>query len=140
MRPKKVILLVDANEQNLSALAFSLATNGYEVLCASSFTEGLALFRESDVDLVAVTFAGVGGKNGDELIIEMKELRPFIPMILMANPAKFSSCHADRILPVDKVPMAEVLECLKVMTARKRGPRKGTKRVETPEPVAAGVA
>lgn len=127
MHPKKVILLVDANENNLSILAFSLDTNGYEVLQASSFAEGLKHFIKFAVDLAAVDY-DLPGKNGDELIIEMKKLRRHTPMVLLADPAKFSSCHADRVLPAKRVPMAEVLDCFKVMMARKRGPRKGTLR------------
>ena len=34
MRPKKVILCVDDNEQELSVLKFMLTTNGYRVLSA----------------------------------------------------------------------------------------------------------
>ncbi len=36
MRPKKVILCVDDNEQELSVLKFMLTTNGYRVLAAKT--------------------------------------------------------------------------------------------------------
>ena len=41
MRPKKVILCVDDNEQDLSVLKFMLSTNGYRVLSASNGLEAL---------------------------------------------------------------------------------------------------
>ena len=44
MRPKKVILCVDDNEQELSVLKFMLATNGYRVLSASNGQEAIAIF------------------------------------------------------------------------------------------------
>jgi len=36
MRPKKVILCVDDNEQDLSVLKFMLVTNGYRVVAATN--------------------------------------------------------------------------------------------------------
>ena len=52
MRPKKVILCVDDNEQELSVLKFMLATNGYRVVSASNGQEAIGLFAEIAVDLV----------------------------------------------------------------------------------------
>ncbi len=40
MRPKKVILCVDDNEQELSVLKFMLVTNGYRVLAATNWPGG----------------------------------------------------------------------------------------------------
>ncbi len=70
MRPKKVILYVEFDEQNLSTLSFSLETNGYRVLRAATYTEGLALFIQNAVDLVAVNLL-LPGKNGADLIDEL---------------------------------------------------------------------
>src|SRR5208337_1952812 len=52
MRPKKVILCVDDNEQELSVLKFMLATNGYRVVSASTGQEAIGIFAEIQVDLV----------------------------------------------------------------------------------------
>ena len=46
MRPKKVILCVDDNEQELSVLKFMLTTNGYRVLSASNGQEAIAVFLQ----------------------------------------------------------------------------------------------
>ena len=47
MRPKKVILCVDDNEQDLSVLKFMLATNGYKVLSAINGQEAIGIFAEN---------------------------------------------------------------------------------------------
>ena len=47
MRPKKVILCVDDNEQELSVLKFMLATNGYRVLAATNGQEAIAIFADN---------------------------------------------------------------------------------------------
>jgi CheY-like chemotaxis protein len=46
MRPKKVILCVDDNEQELSVLKFMLATNGYRVLSALNGQEAIGMFAD----------------------------------------------------------------------------------------------
>ena len=57
MRPKKVILCVDDNEQDLSVLKFMLVTNGYRVVAATNGQEAIALFAENQVDLVLADHA-----------------------------------------------------------------------------------
>ena len=57
MRPKKVILCVDDNEQDLSVLKFMLSTNGYRVLSASNGLEALEIFQENLIDLVLADYA-----------------------------------------------------------------------------------
>ena len=52
MRPKKIILCVDDNEQELSVLKFMLSTNGYKVVSASNGQEAIGLFSTNQVDLV----------------------------------------------------------------------------------------
>ena len=57
MRPKKVILCVDDNEQELSVLKFMLATNGYRVVSATNGQEAIDIFSEIQVDLVLADHA-----------------------------------------------------------------------------------
>jgi hypothetical protein len=47
MRPKKIILCVDDNEQELSVLKFMLATNGYRVVSATNGQEAIGIFAET---------------------------------------------------------------------------------------------
>ena len=139
MRPKKVILCVDDNEQDLSVLKFMLATNGYRVLAATSGQEALAIFAEAaQVDLV-LSDCAMPQMNGKQLAERLKRLAPHVPMILLGDPqAMGGEIHvADTMLAKKNCSPQELLERVKVMSARKRGPRKGTHRTLAVELAAA---
>jgi two-component system, OmpR family, response regulator CpxR len=81
MRPKKVILCVDDNEQELSVLKFMLATNGYKVISASTGQEAIGVFAVNQVDLVLADY-NMPQMNGDQLWISFLFvffLWPFLP-------------------------------------------------------------
>jgi two-component system response regulator CpxR len=130
MRPKKVILCVDDNEQELSVLKFMLITNGYKVVSASAGQEAIELFSETQVDLVISDY-GMPQMNGDQLTERLKQLAPHVPMLLLGDPQKMGGeIHAaDVVLAKKNCSTQELLERIKVMSARKRGPRKGTIRM-----------
>ncbi|MGA7858683.1 MAG: response regulator [Terracidiphilus sp.] len=130
MRPKKVILCVDDNEQDLSVLKFMLATNGYRVLSANNGPEAVGIFADNIVDLVLADFA-MPQMNGDQLIGRLKGIASHVPMILLGDPQKMAGqMHsADALLAKKNCTPQELLERVKVMSARKRGPRKGMQRL-----------
>jgi two-component system response regulator CpxR len=130
MRPKKVILCVDDNEQELSVLKFMLATNGYRVLSAMNGQEAIGIFAETPVDLVLADFA-MPQMNGSQLVDRLKQISQHIPMILLGDPQRMGGdIHAaDALLAKKNCSAQELLERIKVMSARKRGPRKGSVRV-----------
>lgn len=133
MRPKKVILCVDDNEQELSILRFMLTTNGYRVVSASSGQEAVGIFAAIPVDLVLSDFT-MPQMNGKQLVERLKRIANHVPMILLGDPPAMSGeIHvADAMLAKKGCPAHELLERIKVMSARKRGPRKGQRlaRVE----------
>ena len=130
MRPKKVILCVDDNEQELSVLKFMLATNGYRVVSASSGQEAIDVFAASQVDLVLADYA-MPQMNGNQLVDRLKQIAPHVPMILLGDPLRMGGeMHgADALLTKKNCSAHALLERIKVMSARKRGPRKGTPRM-----------
>jgi len=130
MRPKKVILCVDDNEQELSVLKFMLATNGYRVVSATTGQEAMGVFAENQVDLVLADYA-MPQMNGNQLVDRLKHTAPHIPMILLGDPQKMGGdIHAaDALLAKKNCTAQELLERIKVMSARKRGPRKGSVRL-----------
>ena len=138
MRPKKVILCVDDNEQDLSVLKFMLATNGYRVLSAINGQEAIGVFAATQVDLVLADFA-MPQMDGSQLVNRLKQIASHVPMILLGDPQKMGSeIHgADALLAKRNCSAQELLERIKVMSARKRGPRKGTVRVAPVELAAA---
>lgn len=129
MRPKKVILCIDDNEQELSVLSFMLQTNGYRVLAATTARDAEELFSENQVDLVLADFSRPNS-SGDQQIRGLKQMAPHVPMILLADQAKMNGhIHAaDAMLAKRACSSMELLERIKVMSARKRGPRKGMHR------------
>jgi CheY-like chemotaxis protein len=130
MRPKKVILCVDDNEQELSVLKFMLATNGYRVLSACNGQDAISVFAETAVDLVLADFA-MPQMNGSQLVERLKQIASHVPMILLGDPQKMAGeMHsADALLAKKNCSPQELLERIKVMSARKRGPRKGSQRI-----------
>ncbi len=131
MRPKKVILCVDDNEQELSVLKFMLATNGYRVLSATSGQEAIRVFVSAQqIDLV-VTDSNMPQMSGTQLVERLKRINGYVPMILLGDAqATNNQIHtADAMLARKNCSTLELLERIKVMSARKRGPRKGAQRM-----------
>ncbi len=130
MRPKKVILCVDDNEQDLSVLSFMLVTNGYRVMPAVTGDEALGIFVKTPVDLVLADFA-MPQMNGAQLVRRLKQIAAHVPMILLGDPQSMGGdIHAaDALLAKKNCSPLELLEKIKIMSARKRGPRKGAHRV-----------
>jgi len=128
MRPKKIILCVDANENDLSVLSFMLSTNGFRVLAARTAQEAIAFYSEHLVELALVDWALPAG--GNKLVRQLKQIAHHVPMILLGDPVKMADqLHAaDALLSKKKCQPQELLERIKIMSARKRGPRKGSVR------------
>lgn len=129
MRPKKIILCVDDNEQDLSVLSFMLSTNGYRVIAAVTADEAIDVFATSQIDLVLADFA-MPQMNGAQLVKRLKKMGGHVPMILLGDPQAMSAeIHvADAMLAKKNCSPLELLERIRIMSARKRGPRKGTHR------------
>lgn len=135
MRPKKIILCVDDNEQDLSVLKFMLSTNGYRVLSASNGQEAIGIFEETAVDLVLSDFS-MPQMNGDQLVRRLKQIASHVPMIVLGDPQKMGEIHsADAVIARKNCSPHELLERIKIMSARKRGPRKGSHRIFPQESV-----
>jgi two-component system, OmpR family, response regulator CpxR len=131
MRPKKVILCVDDNEQELSVLKFMLKTNGYRVLTATNGQEATAIFASTpQIDLV-LTDHQMPHMSGSQLVERLKRMAGHVPMILVGDtPVVSSEIHvADAALSRKNCSTMELLDLIKRMSTRKRGPRKGAQRM-----------
>src|SRR5271168_4265058 len=80
MRPKKIILCVDDNEQDLSVTTFMLSTNGYKVIAASGGQEAIGAFAGAQIDLVLADHS-MQQMNGSQLVDRLKRMAPHVPMI-----------------------------------------------------------
>jgi CheY-like chemotaxis protein len=131
MRPKKVLLCVDDNEQELSVTKFMLETNGYRVLSATNGQEAIAIFATApQIDLVLADVS-MPQMSGGQLVERLKRMRSYVPMMLLgdAQTATAELHVADAMIARKNCSTQELLERIKVMSARKRGPRKGAQRV-----------
>ncbi len=125
MRPRKVILCVDSNEQSSSIRKFMLETRGYRVVCAASATAALERFEAGGIDLVLSELM-MPGMDGNEMVRRMKQQAPEVPMLLVSGTVKdFARADAaDAFLPKGAVNPLELLERIRMLMVRKRGPKR----------------
>ncbi len=137
MRPRKTILVVEDNEQQLSIRKFLLETRGYRVLGMSSAAEALEYLQDAtpgSVDLLLSDLL-MPGMDGNELIRRAKQLMPGLPALLVSGTVTSfdRAAAADAFLPKGGCAPAEVLERIRILVARKRGPKKQVQSVRLSE-------
>jgi CheY-like chemotaxis protein len=123
MKPKRTILCVDDNEQSLSIRKVLLETRGYRVVPCLNGEEALARFKRGGVDLVLADLI-MPGLDGARLIEEIKALSPRTPAILLSGKVRIyeRDTQADVFLPKGMYAPAELLERIRLLLVRKRGP------------------
>jgi CheY-like chemotaxis protein len=130
MKAKKTILCVDDNEQSLSIRKVMLETRGYRVVACNNGHDALEAFRRGGIDLVLSDLI-MPGLDGTELIERIKSEAPCLPAILFSGKIKVyeKDTRADVFLPKGMYAPAELLERIRLLLVRKRGP----KRIARPE-------
>jgi two-component system, OmpR family, response regulator CpxR len=132
MKPKRTILCVDDNEQSLSIRKVMLETHGYRVITCTDAAGALEVFKRGGIDLV-LTDLVMPGMDGTELVAHIKALSPQTPAILFSGKIRVyeRETQADVFLPKGMYAPVELLERIRLLLVRKRGP----KRVVTAQPV-----
>jgi len=132
MKPKRTILCVDDNEQSLSIRKIMLETRGYRVLACNSGQEALERFKKGGIDLV-LTDLIMPGLDGTKLIEAIKSISPQTPAILISGKVKVyeRDTQADIFLPKGMYAPVELLERIRLLLVRKRGPKR-TQRIQRP--------
>ncbi len=125
MKPKKTILCVDDNEQALSIRKIMLETRGYRVIACNNGETALAAFRRGGIDLV-LTDLIMPGIDGSKLIAEIKSLSPQTPAVLISGQIKIyeRDTQADLFLPKGMYEPVDLLEKVRLLLVRKRGPKR----------------
>lgn len=77
------ILCVDDETTGLSVRKMTLESQGYRVLTAENGPDGLAIFSAEPIDLVVLDYK-MPGMNGDVVADRMKQLKPFIPILMLS--------------------------------------------------------
>ena len=124
MRPKKTILLVNANEDELGVQQYMLAVRGYRVLVAHDAAAALGL-AALGVDLV-LGFADAMLREWAALAEGMKRDQPSVPILLVTKleSAYMRTALAPAAVTVElRTNAVELMERVRVVIQRKRGPR-----------------
>ena len=136
MRPKKVILCVDDNEQILSVRTFLLETRGYRVISAQTSNEALEILDRTTPGTLDLLIADLllPGMDGNELVRRAKQLHPMLPTLIVSGTVTTydRALAADAFLPKGAASPAELLDRIRVLVARKRGPKKHIPPVNAP--------
>jgi two-component system response regulator CpxR len=132
MKVKKTILCVDDNEQSLSIRKLMLETRGYRVIVCTTGEEALEVFRRGGIDLV-LTDLMMPGLDGNELVTRIKQVSPKTPIILFSGKVRVydQTTQADVFLPKGMYAPIELLERIRLLLIRKRGPKR-VARAELP--------
>lgn len=115
MRPKKIILLCCRDEARRSVLAFLLRTRGYLVV------SGVAGSRPD-----AAVFVDDVSREPEYMAHVADEAHPDLPLIVMIYPKRMRlrSYPARAWVVPHNIPPVGLLERIRLMCARKRGPKK----------------
>jgi CheY-like chemotaxis protein len=113
----RVILCIDDEVAALALRSLVLKSAGYDVLTAADGAAALELFRSVQVDLV-ITDHLLPGLTGTQLAVEMKRLKPAIPIILFSGlvQAPPGSEHANLVI-TKGMPAAEFLHEIATLIA-----------------------
>jgi len=133
MKPKRTILCVDDHEQSLSIRKVMLETRGYRVLAYSDAQQALNRLTQGGVDLV-LTDLVMPGIDGSKLVQSVKGLSPETPAILLSGKVKIyeHETGADIFLAKGMYAPADLLERIRLLLVRKRGPKRAHARSQVP--------
>ena len=136
MRPRKTILCVEDNEQILSIRKFMLETRGYRVLSASCAAEALEYLQAAlpgSIDLLLSDLI-MPQMDGNELARRAKQLHACLPVLIVSGTVTSfdRAASADAFLPKGACTPAELLDRIRILVARKRGPKKQPTSVPAP--------
>jgi two-component system, OmpR family, response regulator CpxR len=127
MKPKRTILCVDDNEQSLSIRKVMLETRGYRVITCANAPEALQIFKSGGIDLL-LTDLIMPGHDGHWLIEQVKNVSPQTPAILFSGKIRIydRDLRADAFLPKGTYAPIELLERIRLLLIRKRGPKRNS--------------
>ncbi len=124
MTLKKTILCVD-DEQNLSIQKVTLETRGYRVVTCNSALEAMSMFGRGSVDLV-LSNVDLPDAPVAELVRRIKELSPELPVVLLSSQKRtfHTDAQVDLLLKKGTYAQAELLERIRLLLLKRRGPRR----------------
>ena len=123
MRPRMPILLYCADRELLSATAFALRLQPYDVTAIDDSRSAAAVMMASDLVCGILIHARQGDCAG-RLIHRLLEADLHVPLLLVDRAGDLAPVrYADMVLYGRNTSMAHILGALNVLCAQKRGPR-----------------
>jgi CheY-like chemotaxis protein len=123
-------LCVEDNEQVLSVRKFMLETRGYRVLAVTNAAQALEHLEAAATGAIDLLLSDLvlPGMDGNELVRRAKEMHPGLPALLVSGMVSSyeRAAAADAFLPKGACTSAEMLDRIRVLVTRKRGPKKQT--------------
>jgi two-component system response regulator CpxR len=125
MKPKRTILCVDDDERSLSIRKVMLETRGYRVLTCTDPDRAVDLMSLGGIDLVLADLM-MPKLSGARLIDRLKAISPDTPALLFSGSVNCCTEEslADGWLPKGEFAPMELLERIRVLLIRKRGPKR----------------
>jgi two-component system response regulator CpxR len=125
MKPKRTILCVDDDERSLSIRKVMLETRGYRVLTCTDPDCAVEMMNLGGIDLVLADLV-MPKLSGARLIDRLKAISPETPALLFSGSVNCCSEEslADGWLPKGEFAPMELLERIRVLLIRKRGPKR----------------
>ena len=117
----ETLLYVDDNLQRLEVMNARLRLLGYKVLTASNGVDALKLFTENYIDLAVVDYY-MPGMNGDLVALEMKRVRPGVPVIIFSGVftlAEMVIAYVDGFVSTSDDPDALIRKIAEVLKPRR---------------------
>lgn len=107
-----------------------LETKGYAVVACTNGNDALKAFRDGGADLVLADLM-MPGLDGAELVQQIKALSPETPAIIFSGKIRMydKDLQADLFLPKGMHAPSELLDRIRLLLVRKRGPKKGSASV-----------
>jgi response regulator RpfG family c-di-GMP phosphodiesterase len=132
MTVKKTILCVD-DEHSLSIQKVTLETRGYRVVTCNTATEAMNIFGQGGVDMV-LSNVDLPDAPAIDMVMHIKALSPEIPVILLCVQicAFHTDAPANLLLRKGSFLPAELLENIRLLLVKRRGPRRATAPATTP--------
>ncbi|HVJ04571.1 MAG TPA: response regulator [Candidatus Saccharimonadales bacterium] len=124
MTVKKTILCVD-DEQSLSIQKVTLQTRGYRVVTCNTAVEAMEIFGNGSVDLL-MSNVTLPDSSATDLVERIKTLSPEVPVILLSSHMRIFHTDApvDLLLRKGTYTQAELLERIRLLLVKRRGPRR----------------
>jgi hypothetical protein len=123
MKRKMSVLLYCADRELLSATAFALRLQPYEVTAVDDSRSATAVMMSDDLVCGILIHAKQGDLAG-RLIHRLLEADLHVPVLLVDRAGDLAPVrYADMVLYGRNTSMAHILGALTVLCARKRGPR-----------------